>query len=162
MEKDAYKSLLARLDPMSMMEENGLKRAHIAMGVLRQKASSEDTCAATIAAVGDGVKVLLQTALLHPEPALREGAAAVLAACVAQNNRTFLDASLDRGPASLPAALVRMCAEQDRAVKPADATEDDDGDRPAAVDPDLPARKCAVGCLQSLLLRADVAVGIRS
>ena len=137
-----YDALLAKLDPASMMEVGGLGKARIAINLLCKASESEPAAAAGgIAAVADGVKVLMQTALLHPEPSLREGAVSVLACCCACNDESFIASALGGGPASLPAALVRLCAEQDRKAKP--ETEGDE-----AIDPDLPARRSAVACLQ--------------
>ena len=151
-----YDALLAKLDPASMMEVGGLGKARIAINLLCKASESEPAAAAGgIAAVADGVKVLMQTALLHPEPSLREGAVSVLACCCACNDESFIASALGGGPASLPAALVRLCAEQDRKAKP--ETEGDE-----AIDPDLPARRSAVVCLHSLLLGTDGAVAIRA
>lgn len=146
------------------MRDGGMQKAQIAVKVLVQKSATDAEIAAGIAATPDGVKVLLQTALLHPEPSMREGAITVIAHCVEKNNAAFIDAALSRGPASLPAALVRMCAESDRKVKAAvdEATEDDaDSERPRAVDPDLVARQIAVGCFANLLTTVDIDFSIR-
>ena len=99
-----YDALLAKLDPASMMEVGGLGKARIAINLLCKASESEPAAAAGgIAAVADGVKVLMQTALLHPEPSLREGAVSVLACCCACNDESFI-ASRWRRPASLGGA----------------------------------------------------------
>jgi hypothetical protein len=151
-------ALLGRLEPMAMMEENGLNKAQISLRVLADKAKADAGTPGAIAASPDGVKLLLQTALLHPEPTCRAGAVEVLTACVVSDDAAFLAAALDRGPASLPAALVRLCAEADRRCRPVAASEEAQGSGgapPAAVDPDLPARRHAVSCLAHLLTHTD-------
>ena len=93
-----YDALLAKLDPASMMEVGGLGKARIAINLLCKASESEPAAAAGgIAAVADGVKVLMQTALLHPEPSLREGAVSVLACCCACNDESFIASALGGG-----------------------------------------------------------------
>jgi hypothetical protein len=151
-------ALLEKLEPMSMMQEDGLKKATLAISLLQRKADSEPGLASEILEAKGGVMILLQTALLHPEPLLRTGATAVITACV--RNESFLEAALDK---NLPSALVRLCAEQDRRVKPQGADHQaTDGETPKAIDPDLPSRRIAVECLEHLLLRADPAVALRA
>lgn len=145
----AVKALLEKLEPMALMEEDGLKKGMLALSILSEKVHNEANTPAAIADA-EGVMILLQTALLHPEPALREGATAIVAACVTSNDTKFLEASLAK---SLPIALGRLCAEQDRKVKPTDAVKS--GEPPQAVDPDLPTRRVAVRLLEHILLAAE-------
>ena len=117
--------------------------------------------------------ILLQTALLHPVPELREGAIVTILGCVQRADgadSAFVAEALDQ---HLPVALVRLCSEQDRRAKreekaapapdggeaaPADAAAAAADER--AYDPDLPARRVAVQCLAHLLL-SDAARAVR-
>ena len=150
-----YDALLAKLDPASMMEVGGLGKARIAINLLCKASESEPAAAAGgIAAVADGVKVLMQTALLHPEPSLREGAVSVLACCCACNDESFIASALGGGRR---ASRRRWCGCRRAGSQGKPETEGDE-----AIDPDLPARRSAVACLHSLLLGTDGAVAIRA
>ena len=149
-----WQPLLDKLEPMAMMEDGGVKKALISLNVLKEKAADAAT-AAGIAACKGGVKILMQTSLLHPEPAIRLGAIEVLAACVAHNDAAFLDEAINKGAASLPAALMRLCSEEDRKAKPAEQGGE-------AIDPDLPGRRVAVTCLASLLVAIDPAISVQA
>lgn len=127
-EQVSLKPLLDKLEPMAMMEDGGVQKALIAMRVLTHKAETDATTGLALASVAGGVKLIMQTALLHPEPALRTGAAGLLALCVGHNDTAFVEACLGQGGASLPAALVRLCHEEDRRAKP-----DDGGEEPVDV-----------------------------
>ena len=152
----AVQSLLEKLEPMAMMEEGGLKKAMLAASLLCEKARQDPETPSNIASV-NGVFILLQTALLHPEPKLRTDATTVLGLCVESKDKSFLESAMEK---NLVIALVRLCAEQDRRAKPGEAdaaNTSPGGEPPKAVDPDLPARKTAVVCLQHLLLNVDPA-----
>lgn len=150
----SLKPLLDKLEPFAMMEEGGTQKAFIAMRVLGTKAESDTATAAALAQQPGGIKLLMQTALLHPEPQMRVGATSILATCVGQGDKAFITQCLDQGGASLPAALVRLCHEEDRKVKSEEREE--------AVDPDLPARRHAVKCLASLLTACDPEAALRA
>ena len=144
--------LLDKLSPMSMMAEDGLQKATLAAKLLNDKADDPSTAAGI--AEANGVLILLQTALLHPVPALREAATSVVTKCVKTNDAAFIEAALDK---NLPVALVRLCAEQDRRAK---VEEPEEGGEKAH-DPDLPVRRIAVVCLEHLLLRVSAATTLR-
>lgn len=144
--------LLDKLSPQSMMAEDGLQKATLAAKLLNDKADDPSTAAGI--AEANGVLILLQTALLHPVPALREAATSVVTKCVNTNDAAFIDAALDK---NLPVALVRLCAEQDRRAK---VEEPEEGGEKAH-DPDLPVRRIAVVCLEHLLLRISAATTLR-
>ena len=140
----AMQAFLEKLEPEAMMEDGGLQKAVIALNILKERASEPST-PSEIAAAG-GVMILLQTALLHPEPALRESAATVVTRCILQGDAAFIKAAMAK---NLPIALVRMCSEQDRRAQP------QDGEGPA-VDPDLPVRRVALDALEHMLFEADI------
>lgn len=149
--------LLQKLDPMSMMEDGGLQKATIAIKLLGEKVKTDASTTAGIVEA-DGVLILLQTALLHPVPELREGAIVVIAGCVrCADNGPFLDMALQK---NLPAALVRLCSEQDRRAKRPDSGEGDPGEE-KAYDPDLPVRRVAVDVLSHVLLKIDAKTTLR-
>ena len=88
--------LLQKLDPMTMMEDGGLQRASIAIKILAQKAASDPNVGGAIVEAG-GMRILLQTALLHPVPELREGAAVTILGCVQSADSTaFVAEALDQ------------------------------------------------------------------
>lgn len=148
---DRVKSLIAKLDPMAMMEDGGLQRATIAIGLLEQQAMEAGTAGA-VAQVSGAVRSLLQTALLHPEAKLRYGAVSTLLSLVKQGDARFFEVAFD---SMLTRALHRMLAEADRRVKAeGEAAEEE------AVDPDLPKRRLALQILEVLALHptADVAM----
>lgn len=152
--------LLEKLDPRSMMEDDGLQKANIAIKLLAQKVTTDATTASAIAEA-NGVLILLQTALLHPVPELREGAITVIAGCVrCADNASFMEMALEK---NLPAALVRLCSEQDRRAKKSHGDEGElgEGSQEKAHDPDLPVRRVAVDVLADVLFRIDVKTTLR-
>ena len=159
--KDAsqLKALLDCLDPMAMMEAGGDKKAAIAVGLLEKKCE-EAGAAAAIAGVRGSVRLLLQTALLHPEASLRTSATAVLRNLARQHEPAFVEAAFD---AMLPRALNRMLAESDRRVKPEQAGEgaEKEAGKPEAVDPDLPKRRLALEIFDTLVRGSSDEVAAR-
>jgi hypothetical protein len=141
-------SLLEKLDPGSMMEEDGLRKATISLQLLQRKADS-GPLATEVAAAG-GVRILVQTMVLHPVPELRQMACAVVSLCIGQSDAAFNAMALeDRDKSrSVPDALLRILREEDRRAKP-------QGFETATVDPDLPLRRMAISALCKLLLEAD-------
>ena len=106
--------LLQKLDPERMMEDGGLARATIAIKILAQKATTEPSTGGAIVEAG-GMRIILQTALLHPVPALREGAIVAVLGCLqSADSAAFVADSLHQ---QLPVALVRLCSELDRRAK---------------------------------------------
>ena len=108
--------------------------------------------------------ILLQTALLHPVPELREGAIVTILGCVQRDagaDSAFVAEALEQ---QLPVALVRLCSEQDRRAKreenAAPAPDGGEAAEERAYDPDLPARRVAVQCISHLLL-SDAARAVR-
>ena len=83
------KSCLDKLQVQSMMAEGGLQKATIAIKLLATKAA-EGGVGEEVANSSGGVAILIQTALLHPEIALRLGAMNVLTECVKEANSSFL------------------------------------------------------------------------
>ena len=125
-------ALLEKLEPENMMQPNGTRAAEIALGLL-EKQASEQGIAKQLEA--PGVKILIQTSVLHPIPALRRAACATLAACTAEGHAEFLSIALAQ---QLPVAFLRLLHEEDqRAAK--------------AGRPDVPARRAAVVGLTALL-----------
>jgi len=145
----ALRSLLEKLDPESMMKDGGLQKATLAIGLLEKK-SADAGFAEEVAAAG-GVQILVQTAVLHPAPTLRQSATSVLVACVKQRDPAFLKSALER---RLPEALLRLMREDARRVKAAQGIDQvADGD--SATDPDLPTRRIALSGLEALLSLDD-------
>ena len=150
------KTLLSKLEPMAMMEEGGPQKAAIACNVLVSGSAAPGSAKAL--AEANGVRLMIQTMLLHPDPTLRQGAAVVLTRSAAQNDPDFLAVALRE---FLPAALVRVLAETDRRAKAAPSAEGGETDEAAAgkaVDPDLPVRIEAFGAFEYLLLHAPLDV----
>ena len=103
--------LLQKLEPMAMIEEGGLQRASIAIKLLAHKSATDPSVGGGILEAR-GVRILLQTALLHPVPELREGAIVTILGCVQRAegaDSAFVAEALSQ---QLPAALVRLCSEQ--------------------------------------------------
>ena len=155
------RGLLDKLEPMAMMEDGGMQKASIAIEVLVQKAADPPTASGIVDA--GGVKLLIQTMLLHPAPALRHGAARVLTTCIEGADSIFLQRACDD---NLPGALVRVLAENDRRVKKprqkasTEAVEAENGDtapEEQAYDPDLPVRQVGLVGFESLLIHSSVA-----
>jgi hypothetical protein len=132
----ALSSLLERLSPMAMMEDNGTEKARIAISVLEKKASQEPLAAA-LAECG-GLRILVQTMVLHPEPPLRHGACTVLSAALHEKEH-LADFLLAAQAARLPQGLQRVLNEEDRKAKPKDGEQ--------ATDPDLLLRRAALPAL---------------
>ena len=139
----ATAKLLEKLDPESMMQEDGLKKAHLSL-VLLLKQANEGPLAAEVAAVAGGTRILVQTCVLHPVPELRQQATAVLGACIKEAVPAFLASALEN---RIPAALLRLLREEDRRAKQEGFDK--------AVDPDLPIRRVAIVALTDLLLSTD-------
>jgi hypothetical protein len=118
---------------MAMMEDNGMEKARIAISVLEKKAS-QDPLAAALAECG-GLRILVQTMVLHPEPALRQGACTVLSAALLEQEHAD-DFFIAAQAARLPQALQRVLHEEDRKAKPKEGEH--------ATDPDLPLRRVAL------------------
>lgn len=156
------KLLLENLDPMSMMNEGGPKKATIAIGLLESKAAEMGTALAFTHVPGS-VRLLLQTALLHPEARMRLGATTVVLRLVRQNEPAFLAAAHE---SMLSKALSRMLAESDRRVKAEGEGEEepelDEEGKPAAVDPDLPKRRVALEVLDALALHTTPDVALQT
>ena len=155
--------LLQKLDPMTMMEDGGLQRASIAIKLLAQQSATDPSVGSGILEA-KGMRILLQTALLHPVPELREGAIVTILGCVQRDagaDSAFVAEALEQ---QLPVALVRLCSEQDRRAKreenAAPAPDGGEAAEERAYDPDLPARRVAVQCISHLLL-SDAARAVR-
>ena len=100
--------LLQKLDPMTMMEDGGLQRASIAIKLLAQQSATDPSVGSGILEA-KGMRILLQTALLHPVPELREGAIVTILGCVQRDagaDSAFVAEALEQ---QLPVALVRLC-----------------------------------------------------
>lgn len=132
----ALSSLLERLSPMAMMEDNGTEKARIAISVLEKKALQEPLAAA-LAECG-GLRILVQTMVLHPEPPVRQGACTVLSSALHEKEHAA-DFFIAAQAARLPQALQRVLHEEDRKAKP------EKGEH--ATDPDLPLRRAALPAL---------------
>lgn len=145
---------------MNMLAEDGLKKASIALAVL-ERSTAEPGSALDLVDTPGGVRLLLQTALLHPEPSFRLGATMCVHNLVSQNEPHFLQVALDE-PCMLPKALARMLAEADRSVQEA-AEHEKDGDAGGkkAVDPDLPVRRVALEMFSTLVQRTTPEVALR-
>jgi hypothetical protein len=153
-------ALLDRLQPMNMLAEDGLKKASIALAVL-ERSTAEPGSALDLVDTPGGVRLLLQTALLHPEPSFRLGATMCVHNLVSQNEPHFLQVALDE-PCMLPKALARMLAEADRSVQEAaEREEDGDAGGKKAVDPDLPVRRVALEMFSTLVQRTTPEVALR-
>jgi len=135
-------SLLAKLAPMAMMEDNGTERARVAIGLL-EKQAAEGPLAQELAECG-GLRILVQTMVLHPEATLRQGACSVLSAALheGEHGGAFMIAAQT---AKLPQGLMRVLAEEDRKARPKAGEK--------AVDPDLPLRRVALPALALLIAR---------
>ena len=160
--------LLQKLEPMAMMEEGGLQRASIAIKLLAHKSATDPSVGGGILEAR-GMRILLQTALLHPVPELREGAIVTILGCVQRADgadSAFVTEALAQ---QLPVALVRLCSEQDRRAKREDKAEEEEaaaeaGEAPPddaaaeerAYDPDLPARRVAVQVSVSVRVRVRI------
>eukprot|EP00966_Prymnesium_polylepis_P252282 5832572-Prymnesium_polylepis.1 len=140
----AVATLLQKLEPESMMQEDGLKKAHLSLTLLQKKAAEPGLAAAIAEAAG--VRILVQTCVLHPVPELRVQATSVLGACIKEADAAFLASALE---SRVPAGLLRLLREEDRRAKQEGFDE--------AVDPDLPVRRTAVVALTDLLLATDEA-----
>ena len=153
-------ALLNKLQPMNMLAEDGLKKASIALAVL-ERSTAEPGSALDLGDAPGGVRLLLQTALLHPEPSFRLGATMCVHNLVSQNEPRFLQVALDE-PCMLPKALARMLAEADRSVQEAAEREiyGDAGGK-KAVDPDLPVRRVALEMLSTLVQRTTPEIALR-
>ena len=148
--QNACEALLDKLDVHSLMQPGGMEKATMAARMLADGVRTPGTVAA-VASTSGGVKILIQTSLLHPDPLLRLDAISVISRCCASlSSEKFVEEALK---ANLPLALVRLCAEQDRRAKAAGSN--------AVVDPDLPVRRVAVACLHSLMLKVSAAVTLR-
>ena len=140
--------LLEKLEPMAMMEGAAAEGVH-AIKLLAHKSATDPAWRRHFEA--RGVRILLQTALLHPVPELREGAIVTILGCVQRADgadSAFVTEALAQ---QLPVALVRLCAEQDRRAKREDKAEgaeaaaeageappDDAAAEERAYDPDRP------------------------
>lgn len=144
MAKPVLKAMLEKLEPMAMMEENGERAASIAMTLLEKRASEGPLAVELVEA--EGVKIIVQTSVLHPLPALRKQATAVIGACLAEQQPSFVEAALQ---CRVPMALLRLLNEEDRRVKPKEEKESEA--KPEAVDPDLPIRRVAIVALKNLM-----------
>ena len=145
MAASVLKAMLEKLGPMAMMEENGERAACIAMALLEKRATEGPLAVELVEA--EGVKIIVQTSVLHPVPELRRQATAVIGACLAEQQPTFLEAALQ---CRVPMALLRLLNEEDRRAKPKEEPEETDAS-PAAIDPDLPTRRVAIVALKSLM-----------
>ena len=137
----AVKALLEKLEPMASDGRGRAQKGYACPHgcILSEKVHNEANTPAAIADA-EGVMILLQPLpswpsvdcwpplLLCTQSQRWEGATAIVAACVTSNDTKFLEASLAK---NLPIALGRLCAEQDRKVKPTDAVKS--GEPPQAV-----------------------------
>lgn len=126
------KQYLDKLEPEAMMQPNGTRAAMVALGLLETMASDGGMAKELDA---PGVKILIQTCVLHPVPDCRRAACAVLTAFTVEGDATFLSLAL---PLRLPTAFLRLLGEEDKRAKQADS-------------PDLPARRQAIAGLSALL-----------
>lgn len=152
MKTPALRAMLEKLGPMAMMEENGERAAAIAMALLEKRATEGPLALELIEA--DGVKIIVQTSVLHPVPDLRRQATVVLGACLAEQQPSFVEAALQN---RVPMALLRLLNEEDRRVKPKEEQEAADAKPAAAIDPDLPIRRVAIVALKNLMAGDGVA-----
>ena len=139
----ALKAMFEKLSPMSMMEDNGLHKAVLALRLLETEAAKPGSASEFVEAAG--VKALVQTMVLHPVPDLRQLAVSALSACIRQDDATFLKHAVGCG---LPEALLRLLHESDRRVKAPDAVEDSAA---SVIDPDLPVRLFAMSGVEAAL-----------
>jgi len=149
------KGLIDSLDPGSMMSRDGQKRALVALDVLKTQATEAGTALAMTQVPGS-IRILLQTALLHPEASMRLNAMAVIMAFLRQNEPRFLEMAHH---SMLSKALARMLAEEDRRVKEDEEAEDGEAN---VTDPDLPLRRLALEALTLLVLNSTPEAAMRT
>ena len=84
-------SLLDKLKPDSMLQEDGLKKATMALSLLADQASD---LVDELVTTDGGLRILVQTCVLHPVPQVRQAAAATLVAFIETGHGAFLQAAL--------------------------------------------------------------------
>lgn len=146
--------LLAKLDPHAMMAAGGLQKASISLRLMIQQADKDTTFARSISPEADGLRLLVQMMVLHPELALRVQACQLVARCTTQHDAAFGQTALDQ---MLPVALMRLLGDDARPKGERSELEDDE---PTSEDEEqvailLPLRRCALGALGGLLAAAS-------
>ena len=76
-------ALLSKLEPMAMMEDKGTEKARLALDLLEQRAADGGSAFAT-EVMSAGMRILVMTMVLHPEPPMRQKSGAVLLAVVSR------------------------------------------------------------------------------
>uniref|UniRef100_A0A6U9CKV5 Uncharacterized protein n=1 Tax=Emiliania huxleyi TaxID=2903 RepID=A0A6U9CKV5_EMIHU len=137
-------ALLSKLEPMAMMEDKGTEKARLALDLLEQRAADGGSAFAT-EVMSAGMRILVMTMVLHPEPPMRQKSGAVLLAVVSRAPDTE-QLAIAAASSSLCAGLLRALAEDARQAKP----ESGEG---AAVDPELGLRRVAIRLLAETLAK---------